>query len=69
MRDFNFGNCIVWKNNVSHREGKIFLKYIVKKFLILHVDQSTKDSYTLDLVISSDADLAKDSNRRKFGKF
>ena len=30
------------------------------KFLIQHVDQPTRDSNILDLIISSDADLVKD---------
>ena len=32
MGDFNFGNGIDWKSNVSHRQGKIFLKCNVKNF-------------------------------------
>ena len=60
MGDFNFGNNIDWKSNVSHGQGKLFLKCIVKKFLIQHVDQPTRDSNILDLIISSDIDLVKD---------
>ena len=41
MRDFNFGNSKDWKSNVSHGQDKIFLKCIVKNFLIQHVDQPT----------------------------
>ena len=30
MGDFNFGNSIDWKNNVSHGRGKFFFKCIVQ---------------------------------------
>ena len=60
MGDFNFGNSIDWKSNVSHGQGKIFLKCILKNFLIQHVDQPTRDLNVLDLIISSDTDLVKD---------
>ena len=43
MGNFNFGNGIDWKSNVSHGQGKVFFKCIVKHFLI-HVDQPTRDS-------------------------
>ena len=32
MGDFNFGNTIDWKSNVSHGQGKIFLKCIANFF-------------------------------------
>ena len=60
MGDFNFGNSIDWKNNVSHGQGKIFLKCIVQNFFKQHVDQHTRDSNILDFIISSDTDLVID---------
>ena len=60
MGDFNFVNSIDWKSNVSHGQSKIFFKYIVNDFLIQHVDQPTRDSNSLDFIISSDIDLVKD---------
>ena len=33
---------------------------IVKKFLIQHIDQPTRVSNIIDLIISTDADLMKD---------
>ena len=60
MGDFNFGNSIDWKSNVNHGQDKIFLKFIIKKFLIQHVDHPPRDSNILDLIISSDTDLVKD---------
>ena len=60
MGDFNFGNSLDWKSNVSHGQGKIFFKCIVNNFLVQHVDQPTRDSNILDLIISSDTNLVKD---------
>ena len=60
MGDFNFGNSIDWESNVSHGQGKLFLKYIVTQTVMQHVDQPTRDLDILDLIIASDIDLLKD---------
>ena len=41
-------------------EVNSFLNVLYKFCLMQHVDQPTRDSNILDLIISSDADLVKD---------